>query len=298
MPSVSVVMSTYNRSDVLRCAITTVVAQTVTDWELIVVGDACTDDTASVVESFGDPRIRFVNRSENFGEQSGPNNEGVALARGRYIAFLNHDDLWLPRHLELCIDAIEKSGADLVFTEPLIANSDGTSTVTGATALGNYEQQIFAPASTWLFRRELANDVGPWRAARECYAVPSQDWLYRAWRSGKKLVAVPRLTLIVIPSGFRRDSYKSRDEEHQHWLQRMREETDLIEKELTSIAARMAAENTGVSVSRHLSRAAKNAFRRFFKLLGVHSHAARNALLFGRRGGALAHIRKVRGLAS
>jgi len=298
MPLVSVVMSTYNRSDVLRLAVSTVLAQSTSDWELIVVGDACTDDTANVVASFGDERIRFVNRSENFGEQSGPNNDGVALARGRFVAFLNHDDLWLPHHLETCIDAIEKSGADLVFTEPLLANSNGTTTVNGASAFGEYAPEIFAPASTWLFRRELATQVGPWRAAQECFAVPSQDWLYRAWRSGKKMVAVSKVTLIVIASGMRSNSYASRDEEHQHWLRRMREEPDLIEKEMTSIAARMAAENVGISVSRHLSRAAKNAFRRFFKLIGVHSHAARNAVLFRRRGGAMAHIRKVRGLAS
>jgi GT2 family glycosyltransferase len=58
-------------------------AQTRSDWELIVVGDACTDDTADVVATFPDPRIRFVNLPENVGEQSGPNNEGVRLGHGR-----------------------------------------------------------------------------------------------------------------------------------------------------------------------------------------------------------------------
>jgi glycosyltransferase involved in cell wall biosynthesis len=70
--------------------------QTLADWELIVVGDRCTDDTEVVVRGFPDPRIRFVNLERNFGEQSVPNNEGVRLAQGRFIAYLNHDDLWLP----------------------------------------------------------------------------------------------------------------------------------------------------------------------------------------------------------
>ena len=101
MPRVSVVTATYNRSHILRHSIASVIAQRLTDWELIVVGDACTDDTADVVASFDDPRIRYHALAANVGEQSGPNNEGVALARGEMIAFLNHDDLWLPDHLAL-----------------------------------------------------------------------------------------------------------------------------------------------------------------------------------------------------
>ena len=51
-------------------------------WELWVVGDACTDDTEQVVDSFGDERIHFVNLDRNVGEQSGPNNEGFRRSRG------------------------------------------------------------------------------------------------------------------------------------------------------------------------------------------------------------------------
>jgi glycosyltransferase involved in cell wall biosynthesis len=69
LPRISVVTATYNRSNVLRYAIESVRAQGFQDWELIVVGDACTDDTSEVVAAFADPRIRFVNRAENAGEQ-------------------------------------------------------------------------------------------------------------------------------------------------------------------------------------------------------------------------------------
>src|SRR5262249_37890681 len=61
VPRVSILTATYNRSNVLRLVGETVRRQTVSEWEWIVVGDACTDNTADVVTSFGDPRIRFVN---------------------------------------------------------------------------------------------------------------------------------------------------------------------------------------------------------------------------------------------
>jgi glycosyltransferase involved in cell wall biosynthesis len=80
-PSLSVVVATYNRSNVLRLAVESVLWQTFEDWELWVVGDACTDDTEEVMRDFGDPRVKFVNLELNVGEQSEPNNEGFNRAR-------------------------------------------------------------------------------------------------------------------------------------------------------------------------------------------------------------------------
>ena len=64
-PLVSVVTATYNRSHVLRAAITALRRQTLADWEQIIVGDACSDDTGRVIASFADPRLRFVNLERN-----------------------------------------------------------------------------------------------------------------------------------------------------------------------------------------------------------------------------------------
>ena len=108
MPRVSIIIATYNRSDVLRCAIATIQLQTFRDWELVVVGDAGTDDTAAVMAGFDDPRIRFVNLPESIGEQSGPSNRGFQLANGDLIAYLNHDDLWFPDHLESLVSFLDE----------------------------------------------------------------------------------------------------------------------------------------------------------------------------------------------
>jgi glycosyltransferase involved in cell wall biosynthesis len=294
---ISVVTSTYNRSNVLRYAIESVIWQTLTDWELIVVGDACTDDTADVVTSFNDPRIRFINRSENFGEQSAPNNDGIALAHGEYVAFLNHDDIWLPDHLAIAIERIRAGGADLVFSEGLLMGANGVASVNGSTSTGRYEPWVFAPASGWLFRRELGARVGPWAAARDRYTVPSQEWIYRAWRSGASITAITKVTWLAIVSGYRRGSYSERQEaEHARWMQRLHDDPNVIANVIEEIAIRTAAENTGSRITIHLKRAAKALFRRLCLIAGVHPHAPRNALMFGRRGRAVDLARKVRGL--
>ena len=75
-PLVSIITATYNRSNVLAYTLRSALRSTVADWEHLVIGDACTDDTALVVAGLGDARVRFHNLAENFGEQSGPNNAG------------------------------------------------------------------------------------------------------------------------------------------------------------------------------------------------------------------------------
>jgi glycosyltransferase involved in cell wall biosynthesis len=121
-PAVSVIIATYNRAHTLRHAVQSVCNSSFSDWELIVVGDGCTDDTAQCVSSFNDPRVRFVNLARRFGHQAGPHNHGLTLARGRYVAFLNHDDFYFPDHLEKCVAELESSGADLVWVPCAIAN--------------------------------------------------------------------------------------------------------------------------------------------------------------------------------
>ena len=98
-PMVSVVMPVYNGGRTLRDAIASVLAQTFQDFEFIVVDDASTDDSAEIVRAQGD-RIRFVRRAENSGICEVARSQGLALARGRYAALIDQDDLWEPRKLE------------------------------------------------------------------------------------------------------------------------------------------------------------------------------------------------------
>jgi len=214
-PSVTVIIQTYNRSNILGYVIRTVLAQTFTNWELLVIGDGCTDDTAEVVAAFTDPRIRYRNLESRVGDQSGPTNEGIRIARGRYIALLNHDDFWFPDHLAHAVAAIEKSDSDLVFSLQLEGAPDGRWLINATYPQGHFDPVTHPNASTWLFRRELPQRIGPLKRRDKVWSFPTREWIWRAYRSGARLTAVDAITVIVISSTTRRNTYSER-QWHEH----------------------------------------------------------------------------------
>jgi GT2 family glycosyltransferase len=106
MPQISVVIPTYNRQHLVQQTIDSVLQQTFSDWELIVVDDGSTDDSRRVLEKRYGSRIRYVYQC-NQGE-SVARNLGVELATGDYVAFLDSDDLWHPDKLKRQIEVMEK----------------------------------------------------------------------------------------------------------------------------------------------------------------------------------------------
>ncbi|MEJ2283153.1 MAG: glycosyltransferase family A protein, partial [Desulfobacterales bacterium] len=100
-PLVSVIIPTFNRGWIIQEAIDSVLAQDFTDFELILVDDGSTDDTGQILEAYG--RDLTVYRQSNRGV-SAARNRGIAAATGRLIAFLDSDDLWLPRKLSSQVD--------------------------------------------------------------------------------------------------------------------------------------------------------------------------------------------------
>lgn len=99
MPTVSVIIPTYNRATLLGRAIQSVLAQTYQDFELIIVDDASTDDTESLVKSFNSEKIRYIRHRKNKGV-SAARNTGIRSAKGDYIALQDSDDEWMPEKLE------------------------------------------------------------------------------------------------------------------------------------------------------------------------------------------------------
>jgi hypothetical protein len=166
---------------------------------------------------------------------------------------------------------------------------------------GRYEPNVVAPASSWVFRRQLWERVGPWRSYRECYQAPSQDWLLRAMRAGGDLRLVPELTVIAFPSGYRRGSYATRDDgENAGCAQRLRTEPQLRERLLTEIALGQAAGDVyGLSTTAvlpYLTRGFRNAARVGLSAVGVSPASVRLFLTSPRKGHFIDTLRQARGL--
>ena len=234
-PAVSVIIATYNWSSVLRFAIMSVLAQTFEDFELIAVGDACTDDSEAVVLAFNDPRIRWHNLAENSGAQFGPNNKGLALARGRYVAYLGHDDLWHRDHLAGLVRTIEAHDADLVFAMTLDIGPPEmpTRSLLGLAPKGVYEWSLWAPPSSWLHRHDLTDRVGLWRDGRTLLMPTDVDLLSRAHEHGCIIVPVDELTVFKFTSVARTNAYRERRcDEQAAWWDRLCREPDLRYREL------------------------------------------------------------------
>lgn len=297
LPKVSILTAAYNRGNILKYAIASVLRSRFTDWEMLVIGDACTDETEQVVASFHDPRISFFNLPVNVGEQSGPNNEGMRRARGQYIAYLNQDDFFTPDHLTTAIAGIEETGADLVFTLGLAMSPNGGTHLLGFTETGRYEPHIYAPASLWLFRRELARAIGPWHFYRQCRGIPSQDWLFRAWRAQKDLRLIPRVTVITVPSAGRKGVYANRDcRENEHFYQRMTTEPEFLERQITIVALDSAARLNSLKLSPLVRGLFRNIVLRMALWFRVHPWALVDFMRFRRRGWFVDHAREFRGL--
>src|SRR5689334_2783621 len=104
-PLVSVVIPTYNRLAFLREAVDSVLAQTFRDWELIIADDGSTDGTPEAMARLADPRVRVISL-EHSGNPGRVRNAAIALARGRYVAFLDSDDWWEREKLSLQVEAL------------------------------------------------------------------------------------------------------------------------------------------------------------------------------------------------
>jgi hypothetical protein len=179
-PRFSILLPTRNRSNLLRLAISSVLWQTEQDFELLIVGDGCTDDSASIVESINDERILWFDlpKAPYFGYA----NRNIALrkAKGSYIAFLADDDLLFPDHLNVLATALESYGAEWAYSRPLWVTTDGivvpfSSNLVHADQLDHFlTTRNHIPATCVVYRRACIEKYGYWPED-----VPAAaDWKY------------------------------------------------------------------------------------------------------------------------
>ena len=194
-PVVTVIVPTFNCSRQLKLALRSLLAQEHQDFEAWVVGDGCTDDSADVVRGFGDPRLQWLALAPNSGSQSVPNNEGLRRARGRYVAYLNHDDLWFPWHLSHLVEFMQRSGCDL-------AHSLGGSVFEDLVRMmpRRVGALFFACPSSWMHRRDLTDRFGPWKPHADVGWGVDAELLYRVQRNGGHVQCSGDLSLVKFPA--------------------------------------------------------------------------------------------------
>lgn len=190
-PAVSVILPTRNRADLLRRSVQSVLAQTWTDLELIVVDDASTDHTAEVLGRFTDPRLRVLRRERNSGAAAA-RNAGMSAARGRYIAFQDDDDFWLLTKLEKQVEHLRRSSDDvglclcglitLTVERAVYAGGEAYFKQLDFNQGGGWDGPHVSMISTpgWLVRRHWLDRAGPFDERLGCM----DDWelALRLWK--------------------------------------------------------------------------------------------------------------------
>ncbi len=207
-PLVTVAISTYHSPDTLcERSLASVLAQTHSNWEAIVVGDHCTDDTAERVAAIGDHRIRFHNLAVRENDPADPVERwavkgsvpravGVEMARGRWIAPMSHDDSWDPDHLETLLAAAREHRAELCYSRMRVVDGEqqGAPQLDSIGAfpprLGQFGCQASMIHGSLRFLRydrvcALASEPNDWNLAR------------RAWEAGVRFHFVDRETVTL-----------------------------------------------------------------------------------------------------
>ena len=164
-PFFSVIIPVFNRAPVLGAAIGSVLAQTCQDFEIIVVDDGSRDDPDEVVRAIGDPRLHILHQRNQGGGTA--RNTGIDAARGRFIAPLDSDDVFLPHHLERMKALLDGTQNTVGYARILVNRGDGREFLKPPRAIrpgedmGEYLlcERGFVPTITTVVEREIAKRV-------------------------------------------------------------------------------------------------------------------------------------------
>lgn len=188
-PAITVALSVFNGGKVLESAVRSVVEQSFADWELLILDDGSTDGAIEKLPFLDDPRIVVVRDGKNIG-LSGRLNQAVAMAHGRYLARMDHDDLCHPERFAQQVAFLEQHPeVDLLATQ--CATMDESGKLNGALPHATTHAEICARPwlgfpmhhPTWMgrvewFRKHRYQDPGP-------YCCEDQELLLRAYRSSR-----------------------------------------------------------------------------------------------------------------
>lgn len=206
-PLVTVIIPAYRHERYVGAAIESVLAQTIGDWELIVIDDCSPDGTWEQIQRHRDPRITALRHDVNRGAHA-TLNEGVSLARGRYVAILNSDDVYAPARLERTIAHLESASAELVGTGIRLIDEEGAPIddtahpwhqwyrgrldvlqASGDLSTALLDGNSFVTTSNFVFRPELARRIGGFADLRYAH---DYAFVLAAASAGESAVALLR----------------------------------------------------------------------------------------------------------
>jgi glycosyltransferase involved in cell wall biosynthesis len=221
-PLISVYIPTYNRPQMLKeRSIPSVLQQTYSNFELIIIGDACEPTTAQVIQEFNDPRIRYINltkRGKRYPDTpenhwlAGPvtaANRALRAVRGEWIARIDDDDIWHADHLESLLNFAQKNDFEFVSANISTTRNGVTAVAPVYGALSAYYRQVELPngpgvplggTQTWLYRSYLSffkYNINCWRKAWN--KVNDIDLSLRMYDAGVRFGFLDKVTAVILP---------------------------------------------------------------------------------------------------
>lgn len=222
-PLISVYIPTYNRAALLmERSVPSILAQTYRNFELIIVGDCCTDNTEERLLKTGDPRIRFYNLPERKYRYPStaenhwlagpvvPANKALSLVRGKWIARIDDDDTWTPEHLEALLWFAQRGNYEFVSALYVEERYGRRNVIDGVRAEDSYYTRRPRPTqdkspkiggtSTWFYRsylRFIKYDINCWRKAWN--RVNDVDFSQRIFHAGVRMGFLEQVMAYVLP---------------------------------------------------------------------------------------------------
>lgn len=239
MPSVSVIIPSFNRAGYIAKTLQSALGQSYKDKEIIVIDDGSTDNTYEAIRPYLDKIIYYKNKTN--GGPPVARNLGLKLAKGRYIAFLDSDDLWLPGKLDIQVEYLDRNEEiGLLFTDMEIFQEDdkGHKIIVETVRLENNDLSFaslfrcnFIPTLTVMFRRECIEKVGLFDESMEI----AED--YEMWLRIRRFYEFGHIPRVLAKYRLHEGNIVGKDREKAlHWniitIKKILERYPEIEKEL------------------------------------------------------------------
>lgn len=207
---VSIITPCFNANATIALTIESVLAQTYTDWEMIIVDDCSTDDSPRIIKSYmeKDDRIKYIRTSEATGSPSIPRNIGMDYAAGEYVAFLDADDIWLKDKLKSQLDYANRYNVNFLYSyyEKMTWDGKRNNRIVRTKKISSYQDLLktcHIPLLTTILKRDIIGDI-------KFKQIPQED--YNFWldilKQGHKAYNICEVTSIYRESGNSRSANK------------------------------------------------------------------------------------------